>query len=50
MVFLLDFSGHIIYMFVPGIESKRNENDMRIPARATIYFEQNSNIVDLNPA
>jgi hypothetical protein len=35
-------------MLVPGLENKRNENDMRIPAGATIYFEQNSNIVDLN--
>jgi hypothetical protein len=35
-------------MFVPALENKRNESDMRIPAGATIYFEQNSNIVDLN--
>jgi hypothetical protein len=51
MVFSAGFSWpHIIYMFVPGLENKKYENDMRIRAGATIYLEQNSNLVDLNPA
>jgi hypothetical protein len=33
MVFSGDYSWpQIIHMFVPGLENRRNENDMRIPA------------------